>query len=260
MRPMWSGGISFGLIYIPVNLFTATEEIALDLDLLSKKDKAPIRYARIDTKSGKEVAWKDVVKGFEFNKGDYVILEDEDFDKVEIHRSKTIEIECFVKESDIDSKYYEKPYYLEPADGAEKTYALFAKALQKSKKVGVAEFVFKNKEHLCVLKFDGDILILNQLRYDTQIRDIKGLNLPKSFDVKEKELDLAMDLIEKMTEKFEPGQFQDDYINGLKKVIEAKSKNKTVKVDKDAKQPKATNMDELMESLKKSLENVKTNK
>ncbi len=258
MRPIWTGGISFGLIYIPVNLFTATQEVALDLDLLSKKDKSPIRYARIDVKTGKEVAWKDVVKGFEFSKGDYVILDETDFDKVEIHRSKTIDIECFVKESDIDSKYYEKPYYLEPANGAEKTYALFAKALQKSKKVGIAEFVFKNKEHLCALKFDGDILVLNQLRYDSEIREIKDLSLPKSYEVKEKELDLAMDLIENMTEQFNPEQFKDDYINGLKKVIEAKSKNKTVKVEKATEQPKATDMNELMESLKKSLDNVKS--
>lgn len=257
MRPIWTGGISFGLIYIPVNLFTATQEVALDLDLLSKKDKAPIRYARMDTKSGKEVAWKDVVKGFQVTKGDYVILDEEDFDKVEVHRSKTIDIECFVKEEDIDSKYYEKPYYLEPANGAEKTYALFAKALEKSGRVGIAEFVFKNKEHLCALKFDGDILILNQLRYDSQIREIKGLSVPKSYEIKPKELELAMDLIEKMSEKFKPGEFQDDYIDSLKKIIQAKSKNKTIKVDKELSQPKATDMDELMESLKKSLENVK---
>src|SRR5690242_19878129 len=150
MRPIWTGGISFGLIYIPVNLFTATQAVELDLDLLSKKDKSPIRYARIDTHTGKEVAWKDVVKGFEYGKGDYVVLEEDDFDKVAIHRSKTIEIECFVNEDEIDSKYYEKPYYLEAGSGAEKTYALFAEALRKSKKVGIAEFVFKNKEHLCV--------------------------------------------------------------------------------------------------------------
>lgn len=257
MRPIWSGGISFGLIYIPVNLFTATQAVQIDLDLLSKKDKAPIRYARIDTKSGKEVAWKEVVKGFEYSKGDYVILDEEDFDKVEIHRSKSIEIECFVDEDEIDSKYFEKPYYLEPDKGADKTYALFAKALQKSKKIGIAEFVFKNKEHLCALKFDGEVLVLNQLRYDSEIREIKGLNLPKSYEVKPKELELAEDLIEKMTEKFKPNEYKDDYVESIKKIIEAKAKHKTIKVEK-AEKPEATDMSELMESLKKSLENVKS--
>ncbi|MEP7103187.1 MAG: Ku protein [Candidatus Dojkabacteria bacterium] len=259
MRPIWTGGISFGLIYIPVNLYTGSESIELDLDLLSKKDKSPIRYARIDTHTGKEVSWKDVVKGFQFSKGDYVILEEEDFEKVTIHRSKTIDIECFVKEDEIDSKYYEKPYYLEPAEGAEKTYSLFAQSLKKSRKVGIAEFVFKNREHLCALKFDGDILILNQLRYDSEIKPIKELKVPKTTNLKEKELDLAMDLIDNMTEKFTPEDFKDDYITGLKKVIEAKAKNKTFKISKN-EAPKATNMDELMESLQKSLETIKVKK
>lgn len=178
MKPIWSGGISFGLIYIPVNLYTATNPVELDLDLLSKNDLSPIRYARIDTKTGKEVAWKDVVKGFQFEKGDYVVLDEADFAKADMQRSKAINIECFVQEAEIDAKYFEKPYYLEPAEGAEKTYALLVDALSKSGKVGIAEFIFKNREHLCALQPEGNVLILNQMRYESEIRELTGLKIP----------------------------------------------------------------------------------
>lgn len=259
MRPIWTGGISFGLIYIPLSMYTATESVEIDLDLLSKKNLSSIRYARIDEKTGKEVPWKDVVKGYKYNKGDYVILEPDDFDKVALHRSKTIEIDCFVDEDQIDTKFFEKPYYLEPADGAEKTYSLLVEALKKSKKVGVAEFIFKNREHLCAVKAEDDMLMLIQMRYETEIRDAKNLNIPKRSEPKEKELKLAVDLIENMTEKFDPSDFKDDYISSLKKIIEAKAKHKKVKISQKA-QPKSTEVSELMDALQKSLAEIKVNK
>jgi DNA end-binding protein Ku len=251
MRPIWTGGISFGLIYIPVSLYTATESVEIDLDLLSKKNLSPIRYARMEEKSGQEVAWKDVVKGYKHKKGDYVVLEQEDFEKVQLHRSKTIEIECFVDEEQIDTKFFEKPYYLEPQDGTEKTYALLVKALKDSKKVGIAEFIFKNREHLCALKAEDNMLVLIQMRYESEIRPSDSLNIPKRVEVKEKELKLAIDLIENMEEKFNPKDYKDDYITALKKIIDAKAKNKTVKVRKE--QPKPTDVSDLMVALEKSL-------
>src|SRR3990167_3876638 len=145
MKPIWSGGISFALIYFVFNLYSAPEPLELNLDLLSKQELSPIRYARIDTKTGKEVAWKDIVKGYRFEKGDYVLLEEADFEKAAMERSKTISIECFVQEAEIDAKYYEKPYYLEPEESAQKTYALLVDALSKSGKVGVAEFILKTE-------------------------------------------------------------------------------------------------------------------
>ncbi len=254
MRAMWTGGISFGLIYIPVNLYTATQSVQLDLDMLSKKDKAPIRYARIDTETEKEVPWKDIVKGYEYQKGDYVVLTDEDFEKVDIHRSNSIEISCFVDKEDIDPIYFDKPYYLEPAKGAEKTYMLLIKALKKSNKVGVAEFVLKNREHLCIVKPEGNMLILNQLRYESEIKPATKLNLPKNIKLSDKEVQMAEQLIEGMSEQFDPSDFQDDYLKGLKRIIDAKINKKPIKEPKTA--PKQTDVTEIMEQLQKSLAEI----
>lgn len=256
MRAIWTGGISFGLIYIPASLYSATQSVQLDLDMLSKKGNAPIRYARIDTKTGKEVAWKDIVKGYQYSKGDYVILDNDDFDKVDIKKSKSIEIDAFVDKDEIDPIYFDKPYYLEPDKGADKTYALLVKALKDTNKVGVAEFVLRNREHLCILKAEGNMLILNQMRYEDEIRDSKELDIPKKIEIKEKELDMAKMLIKTMEDKFDIGEYKDDYIAGLKKIIEAKKKGKTVKV-RTMKPQSATKADDLMEQLKKSLEHVK---
>lgn len=258
MRSMWSGGISFGLIYIPVNLYTATQEVQIDLDLLSKKDLAPIKYARIDSETGKEVPWKDVVKGYQYQKGDYVVLTDEDFEKVDIHRSKSIEITCFVDKDEIDPIFYDKPYYLEPSKGAEKTYALLVEALKKSDRVGVAEFVFKNREHLCVIKPEKNMLILNQLRYHSEIKPIEKLNLPEKENIKEKEVEMAVKLIDGMTEKFDPTDFKDDYITGLKKIIDAKVHKKPVRKVKKAPEP--TDVSDILEQLKASLSEIEANR
>lgn len=255
MRAIWTGGISFGLIYIPVNLYSATQTVSLDLDMLSKKDLNPIRYARIDSETGKEVPWKDIVKGFEYSKGDYVVLTDEDFEKVDIHPSKSIEIDAFVDADEIDPMYFEKPYYLEPDKGATKTYQLFVQALKKSNKVGVAEFVLRNREHLCILKPEGNMLMLNQMRYDSEIKSTSSLDIPKLKDLSDKELKMATALIETMSEKFDPEDYKDDYINGLKKIIEAKKHNRKVKGPKKA--PKATKTTDLMKQLQESLDQMK---
>ncbi len=256
MRPIWTGGISFGLIYIPVKLYSATQTVQLDLDYLNKKELNPIRYARIDTKTGKEIAWKDVVKGFEYQKGDYVVLENEDFEKADVKKSKNIEIESFVDASEIDPIYFEKPYYLEPDKGAEKIYSLLLQALKKTNKVGVAEFVLRTRENLCILKPYKNILVLNQLRYSEEIKSVEELNIPKKSQLNEKEMDLAMDLINKMEDKFEITEYKDDYIKKLKKQIELKrNKKDTVKIDKKP-ELKATEVEDLMEQLRASLEQV----
>lgn len=254
MRAMWSGGISFGLIYIPINLYTATQEMQIDLDMLSKKDLSPIRYARIDKETGKEVPWKDVVKGYEYKKGDYVVLTDEDFEKVDIHRSNSIEISCFVDKDEIDPIYFDKPYYLEPTKGAEKTYMLLIRALKKTNKVGVAEFVLRNREHLCVIKPEGNVLILNQLRYKSEIKPTEKLNLPSNIKLSDREIEMAEKLIDSMEENFNPEEFKDDYINGLKKIIDAKINKKPIRKAKSA--PKATDVSDVLEQLQKSLKEI----
>lgn len=256
MRPLWTGGITFGLVYIPVKLYSATSSVQIDLDLLSKKDKAPIRYARINTKTGQEIPWKDVVKGYQFRKGDYVILDPEDFEKVDMEKSQNIEISSFVDVSDIDPFMFDKPYYLEPDPKAGKLYALLNKVLTKTKKAGVAEFVMRNRERLCIIIPQGNMLILNQIRYEEEIRSREDLKIPSKANINDKELDMAMTLVEKMSEEFDISEYKDDYISKLQKIITAKSKNKPIHVTKP-KEHKLISEDDLTRLLQESLSKYK---
>ncbi|HYK55580.1 MAG TPA: Ku protein [Flavisolibacter sp.] len=255
MRSIWSGAISFGLVNIPVKLGSAVESGGeLNFDMLSKKDLAPIRYARIDTKTDKEVAWKDIVKGFEYAKGKYVVVTDEDFKKASPEKSRTIDIVQFVKEEEIDPIYYEKPYYLTPDKGAAKSYHLLIKALEETKTVGLAEFMLRNRMHICALKVHEGILLLNQMRYHEEIREVPELDV-KAEKIAPKELQLATKLIDQLTEKFEPEAFKDTYITELKKGIKAKAAGKDIHI---AEPKKATaTVKDLMEVLKQSLETKK---
>jgi DNA end-binding protein Ku len=252
MRSIWSGAISFGLVNIPVKLNSAVEASeGLDFDMLSKKDMAPIRYARIDTKTGKEVPWKDIVKGFQYAKGKYVVVEEEDFAKASPEKSKTIDIIQFVKEEEIDPIYYEKPYYLIPDKGADKSYSLLIKALEETKTVGLAEFMLRNRMHICALKSYNGILLLNQMRYQEEIREIPEVE-KKSTRISPKEIQLATKLIHQLTEEFDPSAFKDTYANELKKIIKAKAAGKQIHI---AEPKKATaTVKDLMEVLKQSLD------
>jgi DNA end-binding protein Ku len=255
MRSIWSGAISFGLVNIPVKLGSAIEAGSeLNFDMLSKKDLAPIRYARIDTKTDKEVAWKDIVKGYEYAKGKYVVVTDEDFAKASPEKSKTIDIIQFVKEEEIDPIYYEKPYYITPDKGASKSYHLLMKALEETKTVGLAEFMLRNRMHICALKVHEGVLLLNQMRYYEEIREAPEVDV-KSEKISPKELQLAVKLIEQLTEKFNPESFKDTYISELKKVIKAKAAGKDIHIA-EPKKPTATVKD-LMEVLKQSLDTKK---
>ncbi|MCW3074502.1 MAG: hypothetical protein JWP69_1571 [Flaviaesturariibacter sp.] len=249
VRPIWSGTISFGLVNIPVKLVSAVQTEELDLHMLSKKDKAPIRYARIDTKTDKEVEWKDIVKGFEYAKGKFVIVDEEDFQKASPQKSKSIDIVQFVKAEEIDPIYFEKPYYILPAKGGEKTYGLLLKALEKAGTVGIAEFMLRNREHVCAIKPYKEVLMLEQMRYETEIKEVPATGV--STKVAEKELSLALKLIEQLTEAFNPAAFKDDYIIQLKKVIKAKAAGKQIRIAEPDK--KTAPVKDLMEVLKASL-------
>ena len=255
MRSIWSGAISFGLVNIPVKLGSAIEAVSeLDFDMLSKKNLAPIRYARIDTKTEKEVAWKEIVKGYQYAKGKYVVITDEDFAKASPEKSKTIDIVQFVKEEEIDPIYYEKPYYLVPDKGAGKPYHLLMKALEETGTVGLAEFMLRNRMHICALKVRDGVLLLNQMRYNEEIREVPEIET-KAEKVSSKELQLAVKLIEQLTEKFDPEAFKDSYVTALKKVIKAKAAGKDIHIP-EPKKATATVKD-LMEVLKQSLDTKK---
>ena len=254
MRAIWSGSISFGLVNIPVKLVSAVQSEEIDFDMLAKKDLAPIHYARIDSRTGDEVPWKDIVKGYQYAKGKYVVVEEEDFKKASPEKSRSIDIIQFVKEDEIDPIYYEKPYYIIPGKGADKSYKLLLKALEETGTVGVAEFMMRNREHICALKPYEGALLLNQLRYHEEIREVPAEAASKER-IREKELDLAVKLVNQLTERFDPAAFKDTYISELKKVIKAKAAGKDIRIAEPAK--KTATVKDLMEVLKQSLGNGK---
>jgi DNA end-binding protein Ku len=249
---MWSGAISFGLVNIPVKLYSAVGDNSLDFDMLSKKDHSPIKYMRVSTSDGKEVPYKDIVKGFQIEKGHYVVLDDKDFEKANAKKTKSIEILNFVLEEEIDSMYFDKPYYLEPDKTAAKPYALLREALRQSKKVGIATFVLRNREHVGIIKPKGDVIVLDQMRYEGDIRDFGELHLPEAGQVSKPEVEMAKKLIDQLTQTFDPTVYKDNYIEELKKVIEAKAEGKIIETKSQA--PSPTNVKDLMETLKASLE------
>jgi DNA end-binding protein Ku len=252
-RSIWSGAISFGLVNIPVKLQSAVQDDNIDFDMLSKDDLAPIHYARIDSKTGEEIPYKNIVKGYQYAKGKYVVVTDEDFAKARPDIAKTIDILQFVKEDEIDAIYYEKPYYIVPAKGSEKSYKLLLKALDETKTVGIAEFMLRNRAHICALKNQDGVLLLNQLRYHEEVKDIPDVKT--SERITPKEIQLATKLINQLTETFDPAAFKDTYISELKKVIKAKAAGKHIQIA-EPKKTSATVKD-LMEVLKQSLGNKK---
>ena len=254
MRPIWTGAIGFGLVNIPVKMYSATQGSEIDLDMLDKKDHSHIKYMRVNEKTGKEVEWNNIVKGFKID-DNYVVLDEKDFEKANAEKTKTISIEEFVKEDEIDSIYYETPYYLEPDKSGTRPYALLRDALNKTGKVGVATFVMRHKEILAILRTSGDVIILNRIRFEEEIRDSKELNLPKSSSIKKGELEMAISLIDQLTGKFDIKGYKDTYSAELMKVIKAKSKGKKIAAPK-MKVVHSAGKD-LMAQLKASLETKK---
>ncbi|MEO7310062.1 MAG: Ku protein [Chitinophagaceae bacterium] len=250
MRPLWTGTIGFGLVNIPVKLYSATQGSELDFDMLDKKDHANIKYMRVNEKSGKEVPWANIVKGYMLN-SKYVVLDENDFAAASAVKTKVIEITDFVKQEEIDSIYYETPYYLGPEKSGVRAYALLQKALLKTGKVGIATFVMRNKEHLAILKATENVLILNQLRFSEEIRDTSELGIPSSSTVKPTELKMAVSLIDQLSTGFDIGAYKDTYTSQLLKLIKSKAKGgKTAAPQMKVVHSKAK---DLMEQLKASL-------
>lgn len=255
MRAIWTGSITFGLINIPVKIFSAVQESTLDLDMLDSKDHSNIKFKRVNENTGKEIAYENIVKGYKLDSG-YVILEDEDFEAADAVKTKTIEIQNFVNEHEIESRYYEQPYYLEPQKSAMKTYALLRDSLQSSGKVGVTTFVMRNKEGLAILKPYKKVIVLNRIRFAQEIRDPSKLKLPPVSKAKAKEMDMANKLVDQLTEKFNITKYKDTYSAKLLKIIKAKSKGKKISVPQLKLVQRQS--DNLMDALKASLSNKKS--
>ena len=249
-RAIWKGSISFGLVNIPIALYPATRREEFKFRLLRKSDLSPVNYKRVAEKDGKEVPWDQIAKGYEYEKGKYVILKDEDFQRVDLEATQTVDIQDFVEQEEIDPIFFHKPYYLEPQKGGDKAYALLRDALKDSGKVGIAKVVIKTREYLAGVKPDDGVLVLELMHFADELADPGKLHVPKKTEVGKREMNMAKSLIDSMSSKWNPEKYKDDYREALMEVIEEKPK----------KTPKPTKVIDLVSVLQKSLEQTGTKK
>lgn len=232
-RALWKGAISFGLVHIPVELISASLDHELDLSMLDRRDFAPIGYKRYNKQTGEEVEWDDIVKGYEYKTDEYVVLSDEDLRQANVKATQTIDIDTFVDAAEVPLTFYAHPYYVLPAKGGEKVYALLRETLRKANKVAIASVVMRTKQHLCALVCVGDAIVLNTLRYADELRPTDDLDLPastlKAAGISDKELKMALSLVEGMSEAWEPEQYHDSYREDVLALVKKKIKAKQTK-------------------------------
>jgi DNA end-binding protein Ku len=259
-RSMWKGAISFGLVHIPVEMYPAVSDKGLDLHMLDRRDFSPIGFKRYNKNTQKEVTWDDIIKGYEYSDGEWVVLSDEDLRRANPEATQTIDILAFVDAGDVPLLYYDQPYYLAPGKGGDKVYALLRDTLKKVGKIGIAHVVIRVKQHLAALHCVGNTIVMNTLRYADEIRDAGELKIPgknAKTAISDKELKMAMALVEGMSEDWEPEQYHDTYREDVLALIEKKVKAKQTKTitmpDPDEKPAKATNVIDLVSLLQASL-------
>ena len=253
MRPIWNGAISFGLVNIPIGVYSATHSERISFNFLHKKDLGRIHNVRECDVCGKQVPYEDLVRGYEYEKGEYVALEEEDFDKIAIESSKTINVMEFVDQDEIDPMFFDTPYYLAPGKNADHVYALFREALKESGKMGIAKVAFREREHLAAVKAHDNVLMLDTMFFADEIAKPGELDLPTTAKISEKERKLAEKLIEEMSGKFKPEKYEDTYREALLEMIEAKVKGKHGKTKRVAPKKATTNVVDIMSKLKASL-------
>src|SRR5256714_2423009 len=222
MRAIWKGSISFGLVNIPIALYPATRKEELKFRLLRNSDLSPVNYKRVAEKDGKEVPWEQIVKGYEYEKGKFVVLSEKDFQRVDLEATQTVDIQDFVDVDEIDPMYFYKPYYLEPQKGGDKAYVLLRNVLAATKKVGIAKVIIKTRQYLAGVKALKHALVLELMHFAEELSDAEKLNVPKSMEPGKREVDMAKALVESMASKWNPDKYKDDYRDALLEVIEEK--------------------------------------
>lgn len=252
MRAIWKGSISFGLVYIPVAVFPATREEKLSFRQLRGKDLSPIKYKKVAETDQQEVKADEIVKGYEYERGHFVVLKEEDFEKVKIESTHSIDITDFVEVNQVDPKFFYKPYFLEPQKGGEKAYALLHKALSGTGKIGIAKVVISNREHLASVKPDGLFLVLELMHFASEILSPSELSNGSNVTINDKELKMAQTLIEGMTVAWEPEKYRDEYRDAVMEMIEQKANKKEVAAVPLAP-ARATNVVDLVKVLQESL-------
>jgi DNA end-binding protein Ku len=258
-RSIWKGSISFGLVNIPVGLYTAEQREELPLHLLDKRNMARVRYKRVNEETSKEVPWEDTVRGYEFEEGRYVVLSDEDLQRASPEKTQTVDIQEFVDLDEISPLYFDKPYYLAPDKRGAKSYALLRETLKRTRKVGVATVVIRTKQYLAAVLAQDDVIILNLLRYAHELRSAADLDLPAGRQgVTDRELDMAERLVQGMVDSWQPERFKDTYFRDLKKTIEKRVEAGQLEQSPppadEEKKPARSNVVDLMALLKQSVE------
>jgi DNA end-binding protein Ku len=260
-RTLWKGAISFGLVHIPVELYSAVKENELDLTMLDRRDFSPIGFRRYNKRTGKEVVWDDIIKGYEYADDEYVVLSDEDLKRANVKATQTIDILTFVSADVVPLTYYEQPYYLAPAKGGDKVYALLRETLRQAGKIGIATVVIRTKQHLCALVCIDDTIVLNTLRYSEEIRDSADLALPpralKAAGISDKELQMAASLVDGMSEPWKPEQYRDTYRDDVLALVKKKVKARQTKTitapEPEQPQAESSNVIDLVALLQQSL-------
>jgi len=251
-RAIWKGTITFGLVTLPVELHVAVRENRPRFRLLHSKDLSPVEYQRVCRKDGKPVAWEDIVKGYEYEPGRFVVLTKDDFATAALEKSKMVQVLDFVKEADIDDRYFDVPYYVAPGKGGEAAYAVLREALRAEEKVGIARVTLRDVQHLAALGVVGDLLVLTLMRFATELVDPSAFSTPAARTVRPKEVAMARSLVTSLTSTWEPEQYKDDYSDNLARVIKGKLKKTSPRLKStDADLP--ANVVDLMAKLRESL-------
>src|ERR1051325_8591749 len=253
-RSMWKGSIAFGLVNIPVELYSAVRDHRPRFRLLHAKDESPVQYERVCQQEGKPVAWEDLVKGYEYAKGQFVVLTKDDFKTAAVEKTKTIDILDFVDPKEVDERFFETPYYLLPGKGADRSYALLREAIRDSGRIGVAKIILRDAQHLAAVEAIGDALVLTMMRFADELADLSEFRFPHKTDIRPAEMKMARQLIGSLESKWDPEKYTDEYKENLMRVINAKMKGKTPKLIAEDHGPKQAEVVDLMARLRASLE------
>jgi len=251
-RALWKGSISFGLVNIPIELHTAVRDHRPKFRMLHAKDKSPVKFQRVCIKDGHPVAWEDLVKGYEYQKGHFVVITKEDFAAAALEKTRTIDIVDFVSAEEIDDRYFETPYYLVPAKGGERAYALLREAIRESGRVGISKFILRDAQHLAAVEVIGEAIVLTIMRFADELVDVKQFDFPSASGVRKQELDMAKALVNSLDAEWDPAKYTDQYRENLLKIIQGKVKGKEVELE-PVTEPRQAEVVDLMERLRRSL-------
>jgi DNA end-binding protein Ku len=255
-RSIWKGSIAFGLVNIPVELYSAVRDHRPRFRLLHAKDESPVQYERICQTEGKPVGWDELVKGYEYEKGQFVVLTKDDFKTAALEKTKTVDILDFVPPEDVDDRFFETPYYLQPGKGADRAYALLREALRESGKIGIAKMILRDTQHLAAVEAIGDALVLTMMRFADELADLSEFKFPKADGIRAPELKMARQLVDNLSAGWSPEKYTDEYVENLKRIIQAKLKGRKPKL-KGHEVARSAEVVDLMARLKASLEGGK---